>query len=108
MSPHRRKSAKPTTAATMRPPSKALKLSREAQEIMEESVERAVRRWARRLILVIDGEVRKLTPEEIEGCLAPTRLRRGLPGLEWVGPTQGRCALRSRDELTPPQKCACG
>jgi hypothetical protein len=46
--------------------------------MMEESVDRYMNRWARKLILVVDGEVRKLTGEEIESLRQPKRrARRG-------------------------------
>ena len=48
---------------------------REKQDLNDEA-DRMVSRWARRLLLQIDGEVRRLTQEEIElMCTRPTRRR---------------------------------
>jgi len=40
---------------------------------MEENSDRMIRRWARRLLLVGDGEVRHLTDEEVESMVTASR-----------------------------------
>jgi hypothetical protein len=40
---------------------------------MEESSDRMIRRWARKLLLVDDGEVRHLTDEEVESMVTASR-----------------------------------
>ena len=40
---------------------------------MEESFDRMIRRWARKLLLIGDGEVRHLTEEEVESMVTASR-----------------------------------
>jgi hypothetical protein len=44
-------------------------MPRSTAALHEESLKRHLRRWAKRLILVVDGEVRHLTADEIEMAL---------------------------------------
>jgi hypothetical protein len=39
------------------------------REAMDRSLDRYIERWARGLLLVIDGEVRKLTEEEVQDAV---------------------------------------
>ena len=52
---------------------KPVTLPRDVYDEMEESSDRMIRRWARKLLLVGDGEVRHLTAEEVESMVAASR-----------------------------------
>jgi hypothetical protein len=54
-------------------------LPRDLYEAMEESLDRMTRRWARKLLLIGEGEVRHLTDEEVESMVKASR--RGTAGL---------------------------
>ena len=54
-------------------------LPRDAYEAVEESLDRMIRRWARKLLLVGDGEVRHLTDDEVESMVKASR--RGTSGV---------------------------
>jgi hypothetical protein len=43
-----------------------VKLPKWSLELMERQVDREITRWARKLLLVIDGEVKKLTEEQVQ------------------------------------------
>ena len=43
-----------------------VKLPRWSLDLMERQVDREIARWARKLLWVIDGEVRKLTEEQVQ------------------------------------------
>ena len=45
----------------------------EVKAVMEESIDREIERWARKLLLVGDGEVRKLTEEEVRVMVGKKR-----------------------------------
>jgi hypothetical protein len=53
-------------------------LPRDLYEAMEESLDRMIRRWAQKLLLIGDGEVRHLTEKEVESMVKASR--RGTSG----------------------------
>lgn len=59
----------------------ATKLPPEVVREMERDQDRYIERWARKLIVVVDGEVRKLTEEQVRNVVRKTqpkaRSRRG-------------------------------
>jgi len=48
-------------------------LPRDVYDEMEESSDQMIRRWARKLWLIGDGEVRHLTEEEVESMVKASR-----------------------------------
>lgn len=55
----------------------ATKLSAELVRELERSQDRYIERWARKLIVVVDGEVRKLTEEQVQNVVRKSRPKAG-------------------------------
>jgi hypothetical protein len=76
---------KATPARTSREDDRAV---REYMKLREPAIDRYIERWARRLIFVIDGKVRRPTEEEVRQMASPPR----------------RKAVRKRVARKPPAK----
>lgn len=71
-----RKRKAPASPGTVPPKRKRATLPKWAERELDASADRYIRRWAKGLLLTIDGEVRKLTPEEVESMVVGSRPKR--------------------------------
>jgi hypothetical protein len=88
--PTRKPPTRKTNPRARRQPNqpKPITIPRDVYDEMEEGFDRMIRRWARKLLLIGDGEVRHLTEEEVESMV--TASRRGTAGMFFRPRREGR------------------